>query len=179
VKRLPAALAAAIVVLAPGRPAWAHNELVSAEPAAGAVLAAAPRTVTLRFLGELNPDFTTVVVSDPARQRVPAAGPVIHGGTATLTLSRTPPNGVCTVAYRTVSVDGHVVQGSYTFTLAGPAAAGLPAHRSGGRRWLAGVGAGIILAGAYATALAVRRRVSGAAGRPSGRPGRDSRRPRE
>jgi len=34
--------------LAPGAPAWAHNELVSAEPAAGAVLTAAPRTVTLR-----------------------------------------------------------------------------------------------------------------------------------
>jgi hypothetical protein len=62
-------------------------------------------------------------VSDAAKQRVPTSTPAIDGTIGTVTISQTLANGAYTVAYRTVSVDGHVAQGSYTFTVADPAAA--------------------------------------------------------
>ncbi|BCY11235.1 copper resistance CopC family protein [Actinoplanes sp. L3-i22] len=109
-----------LALLAPAAPAWAHTQLLTADPAKGAVLAAAPATVTLRFSQRLNPDYTTIVVSDTARQPIPAAAPVIAGDAGTITLGRPLGNGAYTVAYRVVSTDGHTVQGSYPFTVADP-----------------------------------------------------------
>lgn len=113
----------------PAAPASAHTQLLAADPAKSAVLTSAPTTVTLRFSERLNPDFTTIVVSDAARQPIPAAAPAVDGGSGTLTLGRALGNGGYTVAYRVVSSDGHTVQGSYTFTVADPSlpAAVLPA----------------------------------------------------
>jgi len=85
------------------------------------VLRSSPGAVTLHFADRLNPDFTTIVVSDSIQRRASDASPAIKGDTAVLTLGEPLPNGVYTIAYRTVSVDGHVVQGSYRFTLADPA----------------------------------------------------------
>jgi hypothetical protein len=120
-RRLLLVVAAVLVVLAPSAPAWAHAQLVSADPAKDATVAKAPTTVTLVFSEQLNPDFTTIVVSDSARQRIPAGDPVVQGVNGTLTLSQALGNGAYTVAYRVVSNDGHTVQGSYTFTVADPA----------------------------------------------------------
>lgn len=122
IRRLLVAVAVpAAVVLATGAPAWAHNQLAGSDPAAGATLPAAPRTVTLRFTQQLSPDFTTIAVSDAARRRVPTSAPAISSGTGAVTIDGAMNNGVYTVAFRTVSVDGHTVQGSYTFTVADPA----------------------------------------------------------
>ncbi|MEU8238389.1 copper resistance protein CopC [Actinoplanes missouriensis] len=123
-RRLVIAVAVVLGVLAPGAPAWAHAQLVAADPAKDAVLAAAPAAVTLRFNERINPDFITIVVSDPAKQRVPASDVTVDDVSGTLTLTGALGNGVHTVAYRVVSVDGHTVQGSYPFTVADP---GLPA----------------------------------------------------
>ncbi|WP_229068429.1 copper resistance CopC family protein [Actinoplanes sp. DH11] len=119
-RRLLVALTAALLVLAPGTPAWAHARLVSSDPAEGSTLTAAPATVTLEFSERLNPDFTTVVLSDAAMRRVPAADVTVENARGTLTPTGELANGIHTVAYRVVSVDGHTVQGSYTFTLADP-----------------------------------------------------------
>jgi copper resistance protein C len=126
-RRLLAVLAVVAVVLLPGTPAWAHNALVSSEPAGGATLAKAPAGVSLVFAERLNPDFTTIVISDAAQQRVAASAPAIDAQTGSVTLTGALTNGPYTVAYRTVSVDGHAVQGSYGFTVADPA---LPAPAS-------------------------------------------------
>jgi methionine-rich copper-binding protein CopC len=128
-RRLLLAFAVLLAVLAPAAPAWAHNELIGSTPADGATLTRAPATISLRFLQRLNPRFTTIVVSDAARRRVPAGAPVVDGGTGTITLEPAPGNGVYTVAYRIVSVDGHTVQGDYDFTVADPSLppASLPA----------------------------------------------------
>jgi copper resistance protein C len=115
------ALAAILAVLMPGTPAWAHAELVATDPPRDATLAAAPATVTLTFSEQLDPDYATIVVSDAAGARIPATGPVVTAAAGTVTLSRSLANGVHRVAYRVVSVDGHTVQGSYTFTVADPA----------------------------------------------------------
>ncbi|AGZ41096.1 copper homeostasis periplasmic binding protein CopC [Actinoplanes friuliensis] len=115
-----AALAAVVIVLLPAAPAWAHAQLVSADPAEDASLARAPASVTLTFSERLNPEFTTIVVSDAARQRIPAAAPTVDAGKGTVSLTQPLSNGAYTVAYRVVSVDGHTVQGSYPFTVADP-----------------------------------------------------------
>lgn len=108
------------MVLWPAGPALAHNQLVSATPDRNAVLRKTPTAVTLAFLQRLNPDFTTVVVSDAAKRPVPASAPTVKAKSATVALDQALGNGAYQVAYRVVSVDGHTVQGSYTFTVADP-----------------------------------------------------------
>ncbi|WP_431897909.1 copper resistance CopC family protein [Micromonospora haikouensis] len=117
-----AALAALAVLVAPAAPAAAHNSLASATPAADARLATPPSEITVRFLQKLNPELTTVVLSDAARRVVPTGVPVVAGTRATVTVAEPLPDGTYTVAYRVVSTDGHPVQGSYRFTVADPAA---------------------------------------------------------
>jgi hypothetical protein len=121
-------------------------------------LAAPPATVTLTFVQPLNPKFTTIVVSDAGRHRVPAGAPAIDGGKGTVTLDGPPGNGAYTVAYRIVSVDGHVVEGSYVFTVADPAlpaaaAAAAPAGTQPGGG--GGIPAGVLVAVAAVLVLLV------------------------
>ncbi|MEV0003694.1 copper resistance CopC family protein [Micromonospora sp. NPDC050980] len=122
--RAVAALAAALtaLLLAPATPAAAHNALQSATPAQDARLTTAPTSVTLRFLQRLNPEFTTIVLSDADRRKVATGAPAVDGTAGTVTVDRPLANGTYTVAYRVVSADGHPVQGSYRFTVADPAA---------------------------------------------------------
>ncbi|PRY20798.1 hypothetical protein CLV70_12237 [Pseudosporangium ferrugineum] len=130
-RRLLLALAAVLAVLLPGTPARAHNQLVAAEPARDATLAEPPDRVALTFLQRLNPRFTTIVVSDGAKRRVPASAPVVDGAKGTVTFTAPLGEGAYTVAYRVVSVDGHTVQGSYSFAVASGPAGPVPAPPSG------------------------------------------------
>ena len=150
-----------LATLLPGRPAWAHTQLVAAVPARNATLTAAPPAVTLEFTDRLNPDFTTIVVSDAANRRVTASAPAIDRTKGTVTFGQSLANGTYTVAYRVVSVDGHTVQGSYPFTVADPArpaptVSAVPvAAPPAGQRIPAGVpialaGAGVLLVAAAA-----------------------------
>ncbi|MET0521156.1 MAG: copper resistance CopC family protein, partial [Jiangellaceae bacterium] len=123
VGRVLLALAAVLAVLLPGAPAWAHNSLVDAQPAKNATLAKAPATVRLSFLQKLNPEFTTIKVTDAAQREVPADPPEVANKVATLTFTTPPENGAYTVAYQVVSTDGHTVKGSYKFTVDDPSAA--------------------------------------------------------
>src|SRR5687767_8561045 len=104
-KKLLLVLAAMGVVLAPATPALAHNQLVSAKPARDATLRKAPTAVTLAFLQRLDPDFTTIVVSDAGKQRMPSSEPAVKAKTAVVRLDQPLSNGEYTVAYRVVSVD--------------------------------------------------------------------------
>jgi len=168
-RRLLPAMAAFLAVLVPAAPAWAHAQLVSADPARDATLTTAPAAVRLEFSERLNPDFTTIVVSDAAQHRVPAAPPAISGARGTITFSSPPANGTYLVAYRVVSVDGHTVQGSYPFTVADPArpaaseaaAPSLPPADSGGVPVVLLVVIGALLAAAAAYLLVSARRAAG------------------
>ncbi|PYC66832.1 copper resistance protein CopC [Micromonospora arborensis] len=126
--RLLVAVLAALVALfvVPAGPAWAHNSLRSASPAKDATLPSAPSELTLEFLQRLDPTFTTIVLTDAAKRKVPTGDPVVAGARSTVKVSVTLPNGTYTVAYRVVSVDGHPVQGSYPFTVADPSVAAAP-----------------------------------------------------
>jgi hypothetical protein len=73
------------------------------------------------------------VVSDAARQRIPADPATVDAERSTVRLTQPLGNGPYTVAYRVVSVDGHTVQGSHLFTVADPALppAAVPASSNG------------------------------------------------
>ncbi|WP_433362991.1 copper resistance CopC family protein [Actinoplanes sp. CA-142083] len=111
--------AAALAVVAPAAPAWAHNSLVESSPAANARLSTAPKQVKLRFLQRLSPAGTVIVLVDAAKRRVPTSAPALAGATGAVTIGRKLANGTYNVAYRVASRDGHVVRGSHGFTVAG------------------------------------------------------------
>ncbi|MFI6239493.1 copper resistance protein CopC [Micromonospora sp. NPDC050795] len=121
-----AVLAVLVAVLIPASPAWAHNSLRTATPARDATLPSAPTEVTLEFMQRLDPAFTTIVLTDAAKRKLPTGEPVVTGAKSTIQVTDTLPNGTYTVAYRVVSVDGHPVQGSYPFTVADPSASAAP-----------------------------------------------------
>src|SRR5258708_34173710 len=66
-----AVLAGVVLALAmPARPAAAHADLVSSQPANGAVLAQAPGTVVLRFSERIAPRFSSARLVGSAGQPV-------------------------------------------------------------------------------------------------------------
>ncbi|MCG5449420.1 copper resistance CopC family protein [Micromonospora hortensis] len=121
-----AVLAVLVAVLIPAGPAWAHNSLKTATPARDATVQSAPTEVTLEFMQRLDPAFTTIVLTDAGKRKLPIGEPVVTGAKSTVQVTDTLPNGTYTVAYRVVSVDGHPVQGSYPFTVADPTSSAAP-----------------------------------------------------
>ncbi|MCG5466635.1 copper resistance protein CopC [Micromonospora sp. MED01] len=119
--RFTAALCATIaVLLVPAAPAWAHNALRESSPTRDASVASAPARVELTFAERLDPRFTTIAVTSADKQPVSTGKPTVSGVRATQPLTPGLAAGTYTVAYRVVSVDGHPVQGSYTFTVTTP-----------------------------------------------------------
>ena len=173
------ALAATILAVLAGGPAWAHNSLVEATPQKNAKLAKAPDEVRLKFLQKLDARYLTMAVTDAEKQEVALETPKADGKIGTVAFTEPLPNGTYTVAYRVVSVDGHPVQGTYSFTVDGPVtqapsaaptptqtepaaqvAAAVPvAVEKDGLGWwpVAAGGAGVVLLGAIALLIFRRR----------------------
>jgi len=105
---------AAIACLA--APASAHAFLKRAQPSAGAVLAAAPKSVALAFTEKLEPAFSGATVTDAAGHNVAAAGAVIDGVSMIVPL-RPLGRGTYRVVWHAVSVDTHRTEGAYSFTV--------------------------------------------------------------
>ena len=104
--------------------ALAHAKLVRSKPAADAELGAAPKAVTLWFNETPEADFSNVKVLDAAGKTVVEGAPVPTKDRKALelALSATLAPGSYTVRYRVIAVDGHVLEGSFTFRV-GTAAA--------------------------------------------------------
>ncbi|GAA0727301.1 copper resistance protein CopC [Dactylosporangium roseum] len=120
---LAAVAAAMLVLLAPAQPASAHARLVNSDPANGATVTTPLTAVTFTFNEMVKQQFSTVVVTG-------ADGVSYSDGTPksvdkTLTQAVKPlPSGAVKVAWRTVSGDGHPIEGQFTFTNAAPAPTG-------------------------------------------------------
>jgi copper transport protein len=119
--------------------AQVHVELRSSSPGRDAVLAAPPDSVSLHFTGEVDPSLSRIEVTGPDGRGV-RLGAVEHPGPderdrlrATLPSVLEP--GRYRVDWRTVSPDGHVVQGSFDFWVERPdEPAAEPAHPPEGVR---------------------------------------------
>jgi copper resistance protein C len=113
---------AGIGCLPGGHPAFAHAALVRSDPSRRAVLAQPPARIRLWFNERIERDYSSISVVD-------AAGHIVSTGRA-----KTSPDdpkvlvlelpvldaGRYSVHYRINSIDGHMVEASYDFTV-GPA----------------------------------------------------------
>ncbi len=101
-------------------PALAHALLERASPAVGSTIKSAPAEITLRFTEKVEPAFSTVVVSGQGGERVDAGDPHVDpSDPMVLRVSLKPLGpGSYKVVWRVVSVDTHVTEGDFKFTVA-------------------------------------------------------------
>jgi methionine-rich copper-binding protein CopC len=121
-RRALAMLAACAAVLLPGQVA-AHASLVKSSPARRAALGTPPAKVELTFSERLEPAYAAVSVWDAQGRRVDredATVPREDSRRLTVSLPVLPP-GSYTVRFRVLSVDGHVVESSFPFSVRSPA----------------------------------------------------------
>ena len=115
--RLIFTILATVALLAIPATASAHVELISSSPEAGANLDTAPAEVTVTFDDELDPDHSGFTVTD-------GDGIEVGSGEVDLTVADrnvmrgdvaiTDP-GVYTVSYTVAGVDGHEIEGTFSF----------------------------------------------------------------
>lgn len=112
---------AALIGLAMTAAASAHAHLVSADPADGAVVHAAPRQLTLTFSEGLEADLSGVTVTASGRGETPIGNATLDGDSGkTLIVPLLSPLGAGTyiVNWHALSKDGHATHNSYSFTVA-------------------------------------------------------------
>ena len=101
--------------------AFAHAAIESTLPAKGAVVAQSTNKVVMQFGEELlvleGKSPNSIIVSDSHGKKVSTGRVAISGTKISIALKAPLNPGKYTVKYRVVSADGHVVSGSYTFTV--------------------------------------------------------------
>jgi methionine-rich copper-binding protein CopC len=113
-----------VVALAVGMPAasaLAHSMLVKAEPARRAVLTKAPNQVRLWFNEKIEGDYASLMVLDDKKQSITDVKPTLASDdpkSIILPLPELLP-GKYSIKFRVLSVDGHVVESSFDFTVKG------------------------------------------------------------
>ncbi len=113
-------LAVVAAALAFAGTASAHAYIVKTVPQASVVLTASPPEVALTFDEAVEPRFATISVTDAAGHQQ-ATGPPTRSpanpDTLVVPLKPHLPEGWYLVYWRAISVDGHPVQGAFTFAI--------------------------------------------------------------
>ena len=113
------ALALLGYLLCPAPPVEAHASLVRSTPAHRVVLGRMPERVHLWFNERLEPAYSSVSVWNAAGAQVDArdvtVGPDDPRRLSVTVETREP--GLYTVTYRVLSVDGHIVEDRFAFTV--------------------------------------------------------------
>ena len=113
------ALIVALAASLNSAPVLAHAMLVKAEPPRRAQLVQSPKEVRLWFNEEVEKDYASLTLLDSAQAPVTESRPHIAADdpkAIVLPLPVVAP-GKYTVKFRVLSVDGHVVDSSYDFTV--------------------------------------------------------------
>ena len=112
------ALALVVLLLAP-TPGWSHAVLVRSTPAARAALARPPERVQLWFNERLEPAYSRVSVWDTDGRQVDATDAAVDVADPTRLSVGVPglASGTYLVKFRVLSVDGHLVQSQFPFTV--------------------------------------------------------------
>jgi copper resistance protein C len=116
-RRLVLATLGALLAL-PG-PSHSHSLLVRSQPGQRATVTRPPERVQMWFSERLEPAYATASVWNEAGEQVDGGDANVDQDDPVL-LSVSTPNlspGRFTVRFRVLSVDGHVVEASYTFTV--------------------------------------------------------------
>ncbi|WP_179476017.1 copper resistance CopC family protein [Mycolicibacterium vinylchloridicum] len=114
---LVTALLIATMALAGTAVAWAHATRIAADPAPDSSLATAPSRVSATFNEQLHNDFAAMTVVGPDGNLWSDGTPQVQGAVVSVGVRPLGPAGTYTVNYRVTSADGHVVSGSWSFTL--------------------------------------------------------------
>jgi methionine-rich copper-binding protein CopC len=112
-------LAIVILLLVVPTSSWAHAYLVKSSPARRAVLSSAPERVVLWFNERLEAQFSQVSVWNQAGQRVDGGDHQVDADDARKLSVGTPglPAGTYMVKFRVLSIDGHIVESEFPFTV--------------------------------------------------------------
>jgi methionine-rich copper-binding protein CopC len=130
VTRFAACLLAAVLALfvaAPG--AVAQAELTGSDPADGASVAGAPRSVTLTFSSPVSADLAVIFVTGADGRAWDAGAITASGDSLTMPVTPSGPAGRCTIEYNIASED-HPASGALHFTLTAPAPSAAPTSDS-------------------------------------------------
>jgi methionine-rich copper-binding protein CopC len=154
VSRLGVLLALMVGLLLWAHPAAAHDQLLASDPGRGAELAAAPDHVTLTFNEPVQASYSTVSVTSPDGVSRSDGRVTADGSSIVQALKPGGGGGTWRVAYGIVSGDGHRVQATYAFRVAGPdtattAVVAPEEDDAGGAPWALAVG-GVLAAGVVA-----------------------------
>lgn len=115
---LTALIVALLTVAVPGS-ASAHAQLVSTDPADGAVVPAAPAELTLTFNEPVRLVEDTVRVLDPAGADLDVNTRAVDAQVIA-ELPSDVPDGTYVVSWRVISADSHPVAGAFTFSVGAP-----------------------------------------------------------
>jgi copper transport protein len=99
--------------------AFAHASLVDSNPVDGAVVPAAPSTITLTFDEPVSPLVLTLVEGSGASSKVSGR---VDGNKVIVDVPPTTVKGSYVLSWRVVSLDGHPVKGSVVFSVGAPSA---------------------------------------------------------
>ncbi len=103
--------------------AFAHSMLVKAEPPRRAILTKSPTQVRLWFNEKIEGDYASLVVLDAKKQPITDLKPTLAPDDQKSILLPLPDlaPGKYSVKFRVLSVDGHVVESAFDFTVKGEA----------------------------------------------------------
>jgi copper transport protein len=121
----------AVVGLALPNAASAHAYLIKTVPAASGILNAPPPNVQLTFDEAVEPRFAIISVTDAAGRQETTAPPrrsPANPNTLVVPLRPHLPEGWYLIYWRAISVDGHPVQGAFTYAV-GPSPGPAPQFR--------------------------------------------------
>ena len=100
--------------------ALAHTVLTASDPPADATLSAGPSRVSATFNEEPQTNFAAMTVVGPDGNLWSSGDSEVHGEVVSVAMRPLGPSGTYTVNYRVTSDDGHVVSGSWAFTVTVP-----------------------------------------------------------
>lgn len=108
-----------LVLLCNTGSAFAHAALVKTEPARRAVLTISPKQVRLWFNEEIEADYASLALLDANGKALTENKPLVHPDDTKSIFLELPElvGGQYTVKFRVLSVDGHVVDSEYKFTV--------------------------------------------------------------
>jgi hypothetical protein len=142
-----------IIAITGAAPASAHTVLTATDPAADATLSAGPTRVSATFNEDLQTTFAAMTVVGPDGNLWSSGETEVRGPVASVGVRPLGPSGRYTVNYRVTSDDGHVVSGSWAFTVTVPST-GAPGPSVSGTAesqrislWPFIIGAGLLAAG--------------------------------
>lgn len=114
----PFMLIAGLILCAWPVSALAHANLSSSTPAADAVVSEPPETVTLWFTGRIEPDFSTIEVTDSDGRQVDKGDSSVSSNRRSIEVGLDPLEpGEYHVEWTVVARDGHRMRGDFSFTV--------------------------------------------------------------